>query len=191
MKQKTKNKWLNLGNQDAAYFHKVVKKGNAKNFIKFCMIQMGIKWRTRINLKLQLWSFISTCWVCQRSALLKSISIESTKFWGIKSLMLRRRFYRMIWQNWRSSELYFLRLGTNHLVQMDLQPTLLKKAWSIVKDDVIKAIPSFFELSRLLWEINDTIITLVPKVTNSSIIGEFRPISCYNVTYKCHTKIPG
>lgn len=39
MKQKTKNKWLNLGNQGAAYFHKVVKKGNAKNFIKFCMIQ--------------------------------------------------------------------------------------------------------------------------------------------------------
>lgn len=69
MKQKTKNKWLNLGNQGAAYFHKVVKKGNAKNFIKFCMIQMGIKWRTRINLKLQLWSFISTCWVCQRSGI--------------------------------------------------------------------------------------------------------------------------
>lgn len=67
----------------------------------------------------------------------------------------------------------------------------IEKAWSILKDDVIKAIPSLFELSRLLWEINDTIITLVPKVTNSSIIGEFRPISCYNVIYKCHTKIPG
>ena len=155
------------------------------------MIQMEIKWRTQINLKLWLWSFISTCWVCQRSALLKSRSIESTKFWGIKSLMLRRRFYRMIWKNWRSSELYFLRLGTNHLVQMDLQPTLLKKAWSIMKDDVVKAIPSLFKLSRLLWEINETIITLVPKVTNSSIMGEFRPISCYNVIYKCLTKIPG
>lgn len=61
----------------------------------------------------------------------------------------------------------------------------------MVKDDVVKVIPSLFELSRLLQEINTTIITLVPKVTNSSIMGEFRPISCYNFIYKCLNKIPG
>ena len=67
----------------------------------------------------------------------------------------------------------------------------IEKAWSMVKDDVVKVIPSLFELSRLLQEINTTIITLVPKVTNSSIMGEFRPISCYNFIYKCLNKIPG
>jgi hypothetical protein len=36
---------------------------------------------------------------------------------------------------------------------------------------------------------NATIITLVPKRVNPSKMGDFRPISCCNLIYKCITKI--
>jgi hypothetical protein len=64
-----------------------------------------------------------------------------------------------------------------------------KAAWPIVGKEVVKAIKNFFLSSVLLKEVNATIITLVPKKINPSSMGDFRPISCCNVIYKCITKI--
>lgn len=41
----------------------------------------------------------------------------------------------------------------------------------------------------LLKELNAIILTLIPKVACPSSVSEFRPISCYNVLYKCITKV--
>ena len=64
-----------------------------------------------------------------------------------------------------------------------------KKAWSIVRSDVVKAVESFFNSGCLLHEINCTIIALVPKVPNPRSMHDYRPISCSNTIYKCITKI--
>jgi hypothetical protein len=64
-----------------------------------------------------------------------------------------------------------------------------KSSWSVVGADVITAIKSFFESGLLLKEVNTTILTLVPKKPNASFMGDFRPIACWNVIYKCITKI--
>ncbi|KAL0444940.1 UNVERIFIED_CONTAM: Retrovirus-related Pol polyprotein from type-2 retrotransposable element R2DM, partial [Sesamum latifolium] len=42
---------------------------------------------------------------------------------------------------------------------------------------------------RLLKQVNSTLISLIPKVNNPTVVGEFRPISCCNVLYKIITKI--
>jgi len=54
---------------------------------------------------------------------------------------------------------------------------------------VVTAIQSFFESRMLLKEVNATILTLVPKKPNASFMGDFRPIACCIVIYKCITKI--
>jgi hypothetical protein len=41
----------------------------------------------------------------------------------------------------------------------------------------------------LLKEVNATILILVPKKVNPSTMGDFRPITCCSVVYKCITKI--
>lgn len=64
-----------------------------------------------------------------------------------------------------------------------------KAGWSIVGNDFVKAVMNFFKSSRILREVNTTCITLVPKVDNPTSLGEYRPIACCGVLYKCITKI--
>lgn len=51
------------------------------------------------------------------------------------------------------------------------------------------AILEFFATSKLLKESNANILTLIPKKSNPETVGDFRPISCCNLVYKCITKI--
>nr|GEZ28416.1 RNA-directed DNA polymerase, eukaryota, reverse transcriptase zinc-binding domain protein [Tanacetum cinerariifolium] len=52
-----------------------------------------------------------------------------------------------------------------------------KDSWSVVGDDVCKAVRDFFSNGKLLKEINSTIISLVPKVAAPSKVSDYRPIA--------------
>lgn len=48
---------------------------------------------------------------------------------------------------------------------------------------------SFSETGKMLKEINVTSITLVPKVSVPSKVGDFRPRACCSILYKCISKL--
>ncbi|KAL0313359.1 UNVERIFIED_CONTAM: hypothetical protein Sradi_5735200 [Sesamum radiatum] len=64
-----------------------------------------------------------------------------------------------------------------------------KAAWLVVGREVTQAILEFFSTGRLLKQVNATLISLIPKVSTPTVVGEFRPISCCNVLYKVITKV--
>ncbi|KAL2933235.1 hypothetical protein RDABS01_016354 [Bienertia sinuspersici] len=64
-----------------------------------------------------------------------------------------------------------------------------KHNWDIIGEDTTKAVLSFFESGRLLKEVNNTFISLVPKVSCPQDVTEFRPIACCNTIYKIITKL--
>ena len=64
-----------------------------------------------------------------------------------------------------------------------------KTAWAKIGEDFIEAVLFFFQSGRLLKEINHTALSLIPKVANPSGMGDYRPIACCNVLYKCISKI--
>lgn len=49
-----------------------------------------------------------------------------------------------------------------------------KKAWQFIKNDIYDA--QFFDSGILMTDINCTLVTLVPKVHNHSLVKDFRPI---------------
>jgi hypothetical protein len=63
------------------------------------------------------------------------------------------------------------------------------KAWPIIGDGVTEVVLEFFSSGILLKEVNSTIITLVPKKRNPSVMGDYKPISYCNLIYKTITKI--
>ena len=64
-----------------------------------------------------------------------------------------------------------------------------RRAWNSIGEEIISGIKYFFDTGRLLKELNATVISLVPKVTNPSSLNEFRPISCCSTIYKCISKV--
>lgn len=60
-----------------------------------------------------------------------------------------------------------------------------KAARSVVGNDVISAIKSFFLSGQMLRKWNTTTITLIPKVKCPSHPRDFHLISCCHVLYNC------
>lgn len=64
-----------------------------------------------------------------------------------------------------------------------------QKNWEVVCQDLINAVTAFFANGYILTEWNTVAISLVPKVSSPSIVKDYRPISCCNVTFKCISKV--
>jgi hypothetical protein len=70
-----------------------------------------------------------------------------------------------------------------------LNGIFFKENWDTVKLVFCNAVCHFFASGDLLPEINETIITLTPKVLMPESISQLRPISCCNFIYKVIEKL--
>ena len=64
-----------------------------------------------------------------------------------------------------------------------------KKYWAIVGDSITRAVTSFFHAGRMLAEVNNSFIVLIPKSQSPTSFNHYRPISLCNVVYKIITKL--
>lgn len=64
-----------------------------------------------------------------------------------------------------------------------------KFARSIVRNDIVKAVQSFFLKGFIPKGINSAILALIPKKERATEMKDYRPISCCNVMYKVISKV--
>lgn len=69
------------------------------------------------------------------------------------------------------------------------QAVFYKSQWEIVGKDLFNLVKLCFNQQSRIEEINDTLITLIPKADHVTTIKQFRLISLCNVSYKVITKI--
>lgn len=63
-----------------------------------------------------------------------------------------------------------------------------KHYWSTVGPGITAAAQRFFATGFLLKEWNATLMVLIPKIVPPQEVNHLRPISLYNVLYKCVAK---
>ncbi|GKU90595.1 hypothetical protein SLEP1_g4575 [Rubroshorea leprosula] len=70
-----------------------------------------------------------------------------------------------------------------------LHAIFFQKFWPSTKNIICATVSSFFTTGNLPADLNQTIITLVPKILNPTLISHFRPISLCNTIYKICSKL--
>ncbi|KAG7579199.1 hypothetical protein ISN45_Aa03g033600 [Arabidopsis thaliana x Arabidopsis arenosa] len=69
------------------------------------------------------------------------------------------------------------------------QPVFYQKSWDIVGESVTHFVLQFFESGVLPPGLNDVLLVLIAKVMKPEMITQFRPISLCNVLFKVITKV--
>jgi len=63
-----------------------------------------------------------------------------------------------------------------------------QRNWSVIKEEIIGAVRSFFKDGIMPDQVNETAIVLIPKIPYPESLTDFRPISLCNVLYKVVSK---
>ncbi|KAF7835780.1 ribonuclease H [Senna tora] len=110
--------------------------------------------------------------------------------WAQKARQLWRGYiWRLHLQMLRLKMPFFL-MKPDKAPGPDGLPTMFfQRFWPVVKNDLIACIKSFFDRGFILKELNQTMITLIPKNQSPEQFKDFRPISLCNVVVKIISKV--
>ncbi|GKA63930.1 sodium/hydrogen exchanger 6 [Tanacetum coccineum] len=164
-KQKSKVEWLNAGDSYTSYFHRVFKSKCAWNRIEMVRDSSNVFY--------------------EGNAVVGAFVTHYETFLGSKGCTILLH----------DQDLYSRALDAHKADAMvrDVTDFKVKAAIFSMGDDKVSRpdgfTAAFFVNSKLLKELNHTIISLIPKVTTPARINDYRPISCCNVLYKCISKI--
>ncbi|GJX79146.1 RNA-directed DNA polymerase, eukaryota, reverse transcriptase zinc-binding domain protein [Tanacetum coccineum] len=158
--QKSKVKWLSLGDRNNSFFHKTLKGRYQRNRIKRVQDVNG------------------------RSFEGQEVAEQFNKISNAEALSLEEDVSS------KEIKDALFDIGDNKAPGPDgYSVVFFKKAWKVIGDDFCKAVKEFFNSGKLLKDLNSIVISLIPKTQSPLKVNDYRPIACCNVVYKCISKV--
>lgn len=187
-RQKSRIRWLKEGDQNTKFFHHSVNRRQLRNIILFVMNTSG----TIISEP----SLVQNTFVSHFQELLAPRPQSSNpSLLDIREVIrcpLRGEQVSFFSRPFSDAEIHdtVFSLAQGKAPGPDgFGVEFFKHNWEIVGPLVIEAVKDFLTTGKLLREINNTILVLIPKVPNATSVNDYRPIACCNTIYKCITKI--
>ena len=187
LKQKTKEVWIDKGDDNTKMFHQSIKARRSRNRVYAIQDKQGIWQNEEKGVKEAFVHYYQELLgesLDHRCAVKSQIIAEGQVLTTDQQRLLNCNFFRQDVKR------------VMHSIPNDKSPGMdgfnsyfFKHCWDIVGDEVADAVLDFFSTGKLLKVINVTSLTLIPKVKSPTHVSDFRPISCCYVIYKCITKL--
>ncbi|GKF25928.1 RNA-directed DNA polymerase, eukaryota, reverse transcriptase zinc-binding domain protein, partial [Tanacetum coccineum] len=177
--QKSKIKWLSLGDRNNDFFHKTLRGRYQRNKIEKVQGVNGINHEGKDVVDQFVTHFQN--FLCQKSDF-KDISECRSLFYNKIS---NKEAYSMV-SDVSSKEIKdaLFDIGDNKAPGPDgYSAVFFKKAWKVIGEDFCNAIKEFFTARKMLNDLNSTVVSLIPKIQNHL------KVTCCNVVYKCISKV--
>ncbi|XP_074293044.1 uncharacterized protein LOC141619940 [Silene latifolia] len=184
--QKAKVNWLEEGDDNTAFFHSAIKKRRMSNKVVQIEDENGI-------VLTQIQDINYTFERYYINLLGASCSVKGVHRPTIRQgTILNEEHHRCLARAVTGEEVrraIFDIPGTKSPGPDGFNSQFFKDAWGVIGADVVAAVQDFFVTGKLLKQINNTTLTLIPKVDMPKSVNQFRPIACCNTIYKCIAKI--
>jgi len=186
-RQKSRIKWLQDGDANTRFFHKVILANQAKNLIKFLRMDDDVRVENVTQVKEMIVAYY-THLLGSDSDILTPDSVQRIK--DIHPFRCNDTLASRLSALPSDKEITaaVFAMPRNKAPGPDsFTAEFFWESWFVVKDSTIAAVKEFFRTGHLLKRFNATAITLIPKVTGVDQLSMFRPVSCCTVVYKIIT----
>lgn len=186
MRQKAKLNWVQFGDDNTRFFHQSVKQRQRVNRILHLCID-GVEITDPTLIEQEFYRYYTNLFCTQlenRDRLKLTVARNGHVLTGSQQDYLKLCFSK------EEIKAAMWSIPDDKAPGLDgFNSGFYKAAWEIVGDDVTQAISHFFQTGKMPRSWNTSTITLIPKTRCPSHPGEFRPIACCHVLYKCISKL--
>ncbi|KAF8105942.1 hypothetical protein N665_0151s0035 [Sinapis alba] len=184
-RQRSRINWLKEGDQNTAYFFRVVQVRMNYNAIRSFLLPTGALILDPLQMSVHAVSHFQSI----LGPLLLHPTLFSPPFWfqTLSAFVCPAEESQIMISLPTANEISrtLLRLNPNKSPGPDgITSGFYKAAWDIVGPEVVTSITQFFTSSYLPAAANSTILSLVPKFHGATSIRDYRPISCLIKIYK-------
>ncbi|KAL2922482.1 LINE-1 reverse transcriptase-like protein [Bienertia sinuspersici] len=187
LKQKAKVAWLREGDDNTALFHSCLRKRNVQNHVYAIKDRSGQLKDSPEDIQSAFVDYYSDLlgWkLGDREAVKTDIVSRGPVLTEEQKKRMTLPFSRR-----EVKEAIFSIHGDKSPGPDGFGTHFYKHNWELIGEEVTTAILDFFNSGKLLKEINNTFLVLIPKVSKPQDVTEFRPIACCNTIYKGITKL--
>lgn len=183
--QKSREKWIALGNRNTKYFHTSTIIRRRRNKIEMLKDDGG-RWisqpheleESTINYYQRLYSLDDV------DPIVETLPQEGFVVLSREDLMSLNRPFSA-----KDVEESVRSMGKYKAPGPDgYQPLFYQDCWDVVGQSVVQFVLKIFETGALKSGLNDALVVLIPKIAKPDRMAQFRPISLCNVLFKTITK---
>ncbi|XP_062103584.1 uncharacterized protein LOC133814669 [Humulus lupulus] len=186
LKQQSKVNWVNFSDENSRYFHAVMRKRRLEN--RITSFTIGDKIEDDYSKVVEHFLTHFENFMGRRSSATEEIDLDCLNQGNRLSLEHQVRLLRPFSKSYVKKALFSIHSSKSPGLD-GFGSCFFKGIWDNIGDEISRSVLEFFQDGLLPKSLNETVISLIPKVADPKTASDYRPIACCNTLYKCISKM--